>query len=342
MNLLVLGLLGLLLLVSVASANPFMDLVMQEWSTFKSTHRKLYEDPLEDKFRMKIYMENKAKVARHNAKAVQGQFNYHLKMNKYGDMLHHEFATTMNGFKMTHANVSIPHDMGATFLMPANVEKLPHNVDWRKQGAVTPVKDQGHCGSCWAFSTTGALEAQHFRKTGVLTSLSEQNLVDCSWSYGNHGCNGGMMDNAFLYIRDNGGIDTEESYQYEGNDDLCRYNSRNKGAWDVGFVDIPQGDETALKFAIAIFGPVSIAIDAGHPSLQFYSHGIYREEECSEENLNHAVLAVGYGVDHETGQAYWLVKNSWGTSWGDGGYLKIARNQDNMCGVATIASFPLV
>ena len=143
---------------------------------------------------------------------------------------------------------------------------------------------------------------------------------------------------------------------------LFRYNSRNKGAWDVGFVDIPQGDETALKYAIAIFGPVSIAIDAGHPSLQFYSHGIYREEECSEVDLNHAVLAVGenllfsrssychftlpmslgYGVDHETGQAYWLVKNSWSTSWGDGGYLKMARNQGNMCGVATMASFPLV
>jgi len=327
------------LLAAAAEAVSFLELVQQEWNTFKLTHRKSYDDPTEEQFRLKIYMENKAKVAKHNAKAAQGHFSYHLKMNKYGDMLHHEFVATMNGYKQRDENRTT---VGATFLLPAHVDKLPKDVDWRTHGAVTPVKDQGQCGSCWSFSTTGSLEAQHFRKTGVLTSLSEQNLVDCSGSYGNQGCNGGLMDNAFQYIKDNGGIDTEQSYPYEGEDDKCRYNPKNKGAWDVGFVDVREGDENALKHAIATQGPCSVAIDASHQSFQFYSHGVYRDPECSPQNIDHGVLAVGYGIEENTGEAYWLVKNSWGTTWGDNGYIKMARNEDNMCGIASSASYPLV
>eukprot|EP00088_Acartia_fossae_P030560 TRINITY_DN3156_c0_g1_i1.p1 TRINITY_DN3156_c0_g1~~TRINITY_DN3156_c0_g1_i1.p1 ORF type:complete len:348 (+),score=110.23 TRINITY_DN3156_c0_g1_i1:126-1046(+) len=305
------------------------------------SHNKDYETSTEEKFRLGIFMENKALIERHNRKALQGHHSYHLKMNEYGDMLHHEFIATMNGFQMRKGNDS-SRPVGATFLPLAHVESVAKNVDWRKQGAVTPVKNQGQCGSCWSFSTTGALEAMHFRKTGKLTSLSEQNLIDCSRSYGNQGCNGGLMDNAFQYIKDNGGIDTEISYPYEGEDDKCRYNPKNKGAWDIGFVDVEAGNERALKHAIASQGPCSVAIDASHESFQFYSHGVYRDEDCSPENLDHGVLAVGYGVDEESGEDYWLIKNSWGTSWGDEGYVKIARNEDNMCGVASSASYPLV
>lgn len=150
------------------------------------------------------------------------------------------------------------------------------------------------------------------------------------------------MDNAFRYIKDNRGIDTESSYPYLAEDEKCHYKPRNSGATDRGFVDIESGNEQKLKAAVATIGPVSVAIDASHESFQQYSEGVYYEPECSSEELDHGVLVVGYGTDEESGQDYWLVKNSWGDSWGDKGYVKMARNKDNHCGIATQASYPLV
>ena len=225
-------------LVAATSALNFMDVVVEEWNTFKVAHGKSYKTPAEEKFRMKIFMDNKGKVARHNYLAHQGYHSYFMKMNQYSDLLYSEMVSAMNGFRMDLIK-NDTRSAGATFLAPHGF-KLPTEVDWRKKGAVTPVKDQGQCGSCWAFSATGSLEGQHFRKTGKLLSLSEQNLVDCSKDFGNNGCNGGLMDNAFRYIKANGGIDTERSYPYEGTDEKCHFDPSNVGETDRGFVDIPQ------------------------------------------------------------------------------------------------------
>lgn len=149
------------------------------------------------------------------------------------------------------------------------------------------------------------------------------------------------MDFAFQYIKSNHGVDTERSYPYEGKEGRCRYSKRSVGADDTGFVDVPKEDEQKLKEAIATVGPVSVAIDASQPTFQFYSEGVYDEPQCSSTELDHGVLAVGYGTD-ENGVDYWLVKNSWGTKWGENGYIRMSRNKENQCGIATAASYPLV
>ncbi len=154
------------------------------------------------------------------------------------------------------------------------------------------------------------------------------------------GCNGGLMDNAFEYIQANKGLDTESSYPYTARDGICKFNAANVGATDVGFVDIPSQDEDALTSALATIGPISVAIDASHPSFQLYGGGVYSETSCSSTQLDHGVTAVGYGS--ENGQDYYIVKNSWSSSWGDNGFIMMARNMDNMCGIATAASYPQV
>merc|ERR1711990_235047 len=238
-------------LQDVSAVTPF-EAIIEEWETWKlqygKTYPRNYGDSLgggysqEESFRMKIWMENKAKIEKHNRHFYKGVHTYNLRMNEFGDLLHHEFVATLNGYRQVNSSVGRPQ--GAKYLMPAHTTKLPENVDWREKGAVTAVKNQGQCGSCWSFSTTGALEAMHHRATGKLVSLSEQNIME------------------------NGGIDTEKSYPYEGEDDKCRYNPAYRGATDIGFVDVEAGNEAALKSAIATQGPCSVAIDASHESFQ--------------------------------------------------------------------------
>lgn len=303
-----------------------------DWETWKTFYGKTYEDKDEEHMRYVIWKENMKFIMNH----AEENHSYSLAMNEFGDLTSKEFVILMNGYNPER---KLEKSKASTFLPPNNV-KLPKNVDWRTKGYVTPVKNQKQCGSCWAFSTTGSLEGQHFKKTGKLVSLSEQNLVDCSSNFGNQGCNGGLMDNAFRYIKANKGIDTEASYPYHARDGKCKFNASNVGADDSGYVDIPRGDEAKLQAAVASVGPVSVAIDASHQSFQFYSKGVYNEPKCSSVQLDHGVLAVGYGVDG--GIKYWLVKNSWGASWGKEGYINMSRDKNNQCGIATSASYPLV
>ncbi|KAK7904094.1 hypothetical protein WMY93_016701 [Mugilogobius chulae] len=330
---------SLLVVVSCASV-PLEDLEFYAW---KLQFGKSYSSPSEEAQRKDVWLRNRKLVLVHNMLADQGIKSYRLGMNFFGDLENAEYKSLVSCGCLRSFNTSLPRH-GSTFLHTPDFN-LPNSVDWRDKGAVTPVKDQKKCGSCWAFSATGSLEGQTFRKTGRLVSLSEQQLVDCSGGYGNQGCNGGLMDQAFQYIKANGGIDTEASYPYRAvvfcvPGGSCRYNPSSVGATCSGFTDLSRGSEGALQEAVASVGPVSVAIDASQESFQFYVSGVYDEPNCSSSNLNHGVLVVGYGSQGQ--QDYWIVKNSWSVSWGEGGYVRMSRNRNNQCGIASMASYPLV
>ncbi|WP_278924583.1 C1 family peptidase, partial [Pseudophaeobacter profundi] len=203
-----------------------------QWELFKIEHEKLYGDEKEEHLRKEIFMKNLDFIRQHNKKFENGEVTFTVGVNRFADMTNQEFRHMMNGFRRPKEYVS----KGGQFQVDEDFE-APKTVDWRKKGAVTPIKDQGQCGSCWAFSATGSLEGQTFLKTKKLISLSEQNLVDCSTSQGNEGCNGGLMDDAFLYVKQNKGIDTEASYPYTAQDGTCKYKSKNKGATCSGSGD---------------------------------------------------------------------------------------------------------
>jgi cathepsin L len=215
---------------------------------------------------------------------------------------------------------------------------LPDSIDWRDLNAVTKVKNQGSCGSCWSFSATGALEGAWAIKNNELLSLSEQQLIDCSLSYGNLACKGGLMDNAFEYAIDKGMcIETDEPY--EANLESCKVCQPE--AYFSGCIDVPEGNQLKLKEAVSN-GPVSIAIEADTSVFQHYTSGIISSSKCGK-NLDHGVLIVGYGIENDV--PYWIVKNSWGEKWGDNGYVRLLRsesvNDDGVCGLAMSASQPI-
>ncbi|KAG1680842.1 Cathepsin L1 [Nymphon striatum] len=223
-----------------------------------------------------------------------------------------------------------------------DVGEISKMMDWRLLGAVTPVKDQIDCGSCWSFGTTGTIEGSYFLKTGNLIRLSEQQLVDCSWGQGNNGCKGGSQIWAYKYISKNGGIESDESYgRYLGVDGKCHHNASLSVAQVKSFRIVQRHNATALLQAVYFHGPITVDIDASPLSFQFYANGIYENPHCKKKigELNHAVLVVGYGeIDQEP---YWLVKNSWSTYWGEDGYILISR-RNNTCGVTTYGCYAIL
>jgi len=260
--------------------------------------------------------------------------SFTLGMNQFGDLTPTEFRTLYLGGLKLNKTQFIQMSRGKLFVAKSSGSE---SWDWRQKGAVTAVKNQQQCGSCWSFSTTGSTEGCNYISKGQLTSLSEQNLIDCSSSYGNQGCNGGLMANAMDYIIKNGGVDTEKSYPYEAKESTCRYKSSNIGGTLSSYSNLPSGDESALATA-GQQGPVSVAIDASQNSFQFYTSGIYYEPACSSENLDHGVLMVGAGSQSDGN--YWIVKNSWGATWGQEGYIWMAKDKSNNCGIATAATLP--
>lgn len=315
-----------------ATGSPIHDLE-KEFEKFMSDFGKAYHG-VEKELRKAVFISNFQFVHAENAKGHA----YTLGINKFADMTSDEFAMTRMGFRAPRK------PWGGLSSMGKHVRRnltLPDSVDWREQGAVTDVKNQGQCGSCWSFSTTGSLEGAWQIASGTLASLSEQQFVDCAASFGNNGCHGGLMDNAFKYAEQTA-ICTEDSYPYQAAVGTCQESkcteAISQGAVQ-GFKDVTADDEDALLDAVAQ-QPVSIAIEADKRAFQLYKSGVL-SSDCGD-SLDHGVLVVGYG--EQDGQKYWIVKNSWGPSWGLDGYILLLRGQGGSgeCGIAKSASYPVV
>ncbi|EYU28328.1 hypothetical protein ABFS82_12G128700 [Erythranthe guttata] len=299
------------------------------FARFAHRYGKRYGDAEEMQRKFQIFSENLKMIRSHNKKGL----SYTMGVNEFADMTWEEFRKHRLGAAQ-NCSATRKGNHKLTDVI------LPESKDWRVTGIVSPIKNQGSCGSCWTFSTTGALEAAYTQAFGKGISLSEQQLVDCAGAFNNFGCNGGLPSQAFEYIKANGGLDTDDAYPYTGKDGVCKYSSENVGVQVLDSVNITLGAEDELKHAVAFARPVSVAFEVVN-GFKAYNGGVYTSTKCgsSPMDVNHAVLAVGYGV--ENGIPYWLIKNSWGADWGDNGYFKMEMGK-NMCGVATCASYPVV
>ncbi|KAG8326223.1 hypothetical protein J6590_047592 [Homalodisca vitripennis] len=207
---------------------------------------------------------------------------------------------------------------------------VPGSWDWRNRGAVTPVKDQGNCGSCWSFSGTGTIEGGYFVKTRRLFTLSEQALIDCSWNFGNRGCNGGFMESTFKWVMWNGGIPLAQAYgPYLAKQNYCHMRKGIQGVRIRTYGRVRKLCPICLKHALVTYGPVSITMHSNN-AFMYYKRGVFNDNSCPKNQLNHAILVVGYG--NLFGTDYWLIKNSWSNRWGIGGYALMGIN-GNICGV---------
>ncbi|CAG9828866.1 unnamed protein product [Diabrotica balteata] len=304
----------------------------EHWESFKAQHSKIYKNPIEERVRFSVFQSNLKLIKEHNAKYEQGLVGYTMGINQFADMTPEEFKA-----KLGMQAKNIPNIKKTRHIQDVNSE-VPDSIDWRQKGAVLGVKDQGNCGSCWAFSATGSLEGQNNIINGESIALSEQELLDCSTDYGNGDCQqGGLMTNAFEYIEDYG-IQSEHEYPYEAKQGQCR-RSLHKAVLEIqGYKEVADNEE-ALRQAVGTVGPISAAMYAD--PIQFYSSGIFDDKKCVNDSgyLDHGILVVGYG--EENGKPYWIVKNSWGQDWGEQGYFRLLRNAD-LCGLALMTSYPVL
>lgn len=305
---------------------------------FIETFNKKYNDnELEGRFNN--FLKNLQLIETHD-------YSFELGLNPFSDLSQEEFKSFAKiGYVPRENPLPIKRSLlrfGRTTScgeFKSKTQSLPDTIDWRQRNAVTEVKDQGQCGSCWSFSATGSMEGAWAIKTGKLVSFSEQQLIDCSIVYGNSGCQGGLMEGAFEYAIDKG-MCTENELPYKANGGLC--SGCSVVSHFTRCVDVTPNNQLHLKEAVS-YGPVSVAIEADTLIFQFYKSGVVDDVKCGT-NLDHGVLVVGYG--NENGKDYWVVKNSWGPRWGDNGYIKIARSNSTLdvgiCGIAAQPSYIVV
>lgn len=298
------------------------------WSSWKIYYGRAYSIA-EEAARFAIFVENYKKVIQFNSE----NDDVKLAMNKFADITAEEFSNIHSGgYRNNGQNKIVPADIDATVI------DLPASVDWRTQGAVTPVKDQGQCGSCWTFSTTGALEGLYFINKGKLLSFSEQQIVDCDTK--DQGCSGGLPYQAMQYTAE-AGLELEDTYPYTGADGDCNAKKLKSYTTNSNYKLVQTQSAAALKAAIAK-QPVTVGIEADQNVFQLYSSGVIKKN-CGD-NLDHAVLAVGYTTVN--GQEAFIVKNSWGSDWGQQGYVYISTNSapnggNGVCGILGQPAVPV-
>jgi cathepsin L len=326
------GCLAIATAIPVFEASVDAALYASEFAAFKANFDKVYQSAEHEAERFGVFVNNFNFIRNHKGDG------YTVGVNQFADLTHEEFKSFYLGYK--------PSGRAKTFFATEQNVTVPDDIDWTTKGAVTPIKNQAQCGSCWAFSATGALEGAIFTQQGVLESLSEQELVSCDKV--DSGCNGGAMDNAFTFAEKNG-LALESQYPYTsgtGNTGTCSTAKESPAAPHskvTKFTDVTPNSETALKAAVAQ-QPVAVAIEADKQAFQFYTSGIIKATAGCGTNLDHGVLAVGYGTD--AGTLYWKVKNSWGATWGDKGFVRLERKESasskGTCGIAMDASWPTV
>jgi len=296
---------------------------------FMRKYNRHYESQDQFRLRYRNFKHNLKFVEEHN---IRTDTSFTVAINNFGDWSREEYLNYLSFVPISTASAQeSDHDRSKL--------AIPNTWDWRDHGAVTPIKEQGQCGSSPFFSAVVSMEGCHFITTGTLVGLSEQQIMDCTENVGNFGCEGGYMAESFEGIMLEGGIDSETCYPYVGEDETCKFKKTTPCCASMvqSYFNVTSGDEDALKAAVYKV-PVASAMDASLTSFQFYSGGVYDDGNCTQQ-IDHGIAVVGYGYNSTVDKDYWILKNTYGTSWGVDGWMYLARNDNNLCGIATLPSY---